>query len=108
MRIVTRIIALSRSIQLNRQFQRLAKKLGMPVGRESGFVLHSLRSFFESHCVSAGIHQRVIDTWLGHTSDKSMAAVYYRLRDEESQDFMRKVPFEDGPPATDAGQEGLS
>jgi len=43
--------------------------------------------------VNAGIPQRVIDTWLGHRSDKSMAAVYYRLRDEESQSFMAKVPF---------------
>jgi len=43
--------------------------------------------------VNAGIPQRVIDTWLGHRSDKSMAAVYYRLRDEVSQSFMAKVPF---------------
>ncbi|MDB5306859.1 MAG: hypothetical protein JWO38_1061, partial [Gemmataceae bacterium] len=41
--------------------------------------------------------QRVIDTWLGHRSDKSMAAVYYRLRDEDSQSFMAKVPFDLAP-----------
>ena len=49
--------------------------------------------------------QRVIDAWLGHRSDRSMAAVYYRLRDEDSQSFMGKVPFGTGEPAADAGKE---
>ena len=52
-----------------------------------------MRHFFETHCVNSGIPQRVIDTWLGHRSDKSMAAVYYRLSDTESQAFLGKVPF---------------
>ena len=68
----------------------------MPTGRKDGFVIHSLRHFFETFCVNAGIPQRVIDTWLGHRSDKSMAAVYYRLTDIDSQTFMSKVPFGDG------------
>ena len=79
--------------RLNEQFGRLVTKLGMPVGREDGFVIHSLRHFFETFTVHAGIPQRVIDTWLGRRSDQSMAAVYYRLGDEESQAFMVKVPF---------------
>lgn len=83
--------------RLNEQFTRLVAKLGMPVGREHGFVIHSIRHFFETHTVNVGTPQRVIDTWLGHSSDKSMAAVYYRLRDEESQSFMEKVSF--GTPA---------
>ena len=44
-----------------------------------------------------------MDAWLGHSSDRSMAAVYYKLRDEESQQFMIKVPFGTGMPAADAG-----
>ncbi len=91
--------------RLNEQFTRLVGRLGMPVGRDAGFVIHSLRHFFETHCVNAAIPQRVIDTWLGHRSDKSMAAVYYRLRDEESQAFMAKVPFGTGEPAADAGSK---
>ena len=79
--------------RLNEQFTRLVERLGMPIGREAGFVIHSLRHYFETFTVNAGVPQRVIDTWLGHRSDKSMAAVYYRLRDEESQTFMMKVPF---------------
>jgi integrase len=93
---------------LNRQFQRLAHKLAMPTGRDSGYTLHSFRRFFESHTVNAGIPQRVVDAWLGHTADKSTAAIYYSVRPEESQSFMCKVPFGDGPPATEAGKEGLS
>ena len=45
----------------------------------------------------------MVDTWLGHRSDQSMAAIYYKLRDEESQQFMTKVPFGTGTPAADAG-----
>lgn len=92
--------------RLNEQFTRLAGRLGLPVGRASGFVIHSLRHFFETFTVNAGIPQRVIDTWLGHRSDQSMAAVYYRLRDEDSQAFMKKVPFGTGRPVAATGAEG--
>ncbi len=91
--------------RVNDQFQRLLRSLNLPTGRSSGFVIHSLRHFFETHLVNAGIHQRVIDTWLGHTADKSMASVYYRLGDEESQQMMLKVPFGTGEPAALAGEE---
>lgn len=91
--------------RLNEQFTRLVGRLGMPVGRESGFVVHSLRHFFETFTVNAGIPQRVIDTWLGHRSDKSMAAHYYKLSDGDSQSFMRKVPFSVTAPATEAGNK---
>lgn len=91
--------------RLNDQFTRLAERLGMPTGRKDGFVIHSLRHFFETFCVNAGIPQRVIDTWLGHRSDKSMAAVYYRLTDIDSQAFMSKVPFGDGHAGADARME---
>jgi integrase len=78
--------------KLNDRFRSKLKKLKMPIGRENGFVIHSLRHSFETICINAGI-QRIVDAWLGHTSDRSMAAVYYRLSDEESQKFMKLVPF---------------
>jgi integrase len=91
--------------KLNEHFQRVADELGMPVGRKAGgFTVHSLRHFFETFTVNAGIPQRVVDTWLGHRSDHSMASVYYRLSDDDSQKFMSKVPFGDGKPAADAGK----
>lgn len=93
--------------RLNESFVRTAAKLGLSTGRDNcGFTVHSLRHFFETHCVNAGIPQRVIDAWLGHRSDRSMAAVYYFLSDEESQKFMTRVPFGTGAPAANAGQTG--
>jgi integrase len=79
--------------RLNEDFLRVVASLGLPKGREGGFTLHSLRHFFETFTVNEGIPQRVVDTWLGHRSDRSMAAIYYRLKDEDSQRFMGKVPF---------------
>jgi len=93
--------------RLNEQFARLAEDLGLPTGREDGYVIHSLRHFFETFTVNAGTPQRAVDAWLGHRSDKSMAAVYYRLGDEDSQSFMGKVPFGTGGPAADAGKEDV-
>ena len=92
--------------RLNEQFTRLVKRLDMPAGRAAGFVVHSLRHFFETFTVNEGIPQRVIDTWLGHRSDKSMAAIYYKLSDADSHSFMAKVPFGTGGPAADADKEG--
>jgi integrase len=78
---------------LNEGFQVLAKKLGMLVGRDSGYTLHALRRFFETFTVNAGTPQRAIDTWMGHRGDKSMGSVYYSLSEAESSAMMAKVPF---------------
>jgi integrase len=78
---------------LNEAFQALAKKLGMPVGRDSGYTLHALRRFFETFTVNAGTPQRAVDTWMGHCGDKSMGSVYYSLSEVESAAMMARVPF---------------
>ncbi len=91
--------------KLNDRFKTVLKKLNLPVGREGGFTIHSLRHSFETICVNAGIPQRVVDAWLGHTSDRSMAAVYYRLSDAESQKFMVMVPFGTSVSAANADEE---
>ena len=44
----------------------------------------------------------LVDTWLGLRSDKSMTAVYYKLRDEDSQSFTIRVPFGLGVTAVEA------
>ena len=70
--------------------------MNLPAGlKEDGYTIHSLRHFFETYCVNAGIPQRVVDAWMGHSGDKSMSAVYYDLDDHESQRFMQKLdnPF---------------
>tara|TARA_R110000868_G_scaffold149766_2_gene372529 strand:- start:60483 stop:61613 length:1131 start_codon:yes stop_codon:yes gene_type:complete len=80
--------------KLNERFLGVAERVKLPTGRDAlGYTLHSLRHFFETHCVNQGIPQRVIDTWMGHQSDRSMAAVYYHLSDEDSQAFMQQVDF---------------
>lgn len=92
--------------KLNDRFLALLKKLKLPTGRKTkGFVIHSLRHFFETFCINSGIPQRVVDVWMGHAPGKSMAAVYYRLDDVESQNFMKRVPFGTGLTAADAGKE---
>ncbi|WP_261340000.1 tyrosine-type recombinase/integrase [Zavarzinella formosa] len=91
--------------KLNEDFQAAVARAGLPVGREHGFTLHSLRHFFETHTVNSHVPQRVIDHWLGHHSDRSMGAVYYRLTDVDSQEFMRKLPFADGTETQDIIQK---
>ena len=83
--------------RLNEDFLKLLTKLELPTGRDArGFTIHSLRHFTETFCVNAGIPQRVIDTWLGHRSDRSMGSVYYKLSDADSRAFMDKVPYGTG------------
>jgi integrase len=90
---------------LNEDFLKILKDTGAAVGRKNGgFSIHSLRNSFETICVNAGIPQRVVDTWLGHRSDRSMGSVYYRLTDEESQKFMLKVPLRTGEPTAIVGK----
>jgi integrase len=80
--------------RLNEDFTAAAVRVGLPSGLDgNGYTIHSLRHFFENLCVHAGIPQRVIDTWLGHRADRSMAAVYYHLSDADSQRFMSQVSF---------------
>jgi len=55
--------------RLKDAFAALAGRLGLPVGRADGFVIHSLWHFFETFTVNAAILQRVIDAWPGHRSD---------------------------------------
>jgi integrase len=89
---------------LNEDFQKLLTITGVAAGRKTGgFSIHSLRNSFETICVNAAIPQRVVDTWLGHRTDKSMASVYYKLSDEDSQKFMLKVPLGTGAPTADVG-----
>jgi integrase len=88
--------------KINDTFVRIADRLGLPVGRKNnGYTVHSLRHFFETFTVNSRIPQRVVDSWMGHQSDRSMGAVYYTLTDADSQKFMNEVPFSLG---TDAGE----
>jgi integrase len=77
---------------LNDDAKRVAVVAGLRVGRrDDGFVIHSFRHGFETAAINSGIPQRVVDAWLGHTGDRSMGSVYYRLSDTEFQAFMVKI-----------------
>lgn len=91
--------------KLNDDFKRLLHRLGLPTGRDGGYTIHSLRHSFETITVNANTPQRVVDSWMGHASDRSMAAVYYSLSDADSKKFMEMVPFGTGEPAADAGTQ---
>jgi integrase len=72
----------------------ILKKLSLPLGQKNGgYTFHSFRRFFRTFTTNAGVPREVVDRWMGHRSDKSMANVYYDLTDEVSQAFMQKVPF---------------
>jgi integrase len=80
---------------VNEDLIKLLKKLGIPAGRDAGFTFHSLRSSFKTICIHAGIPREVVDVWQNHAPDRAASHVYYKLSDQESQRFMRMVPFGD-------------
>ena len=48
--------------RLNEDFLMVVASLKLPAGRDGSFTLHSLRHFFETFTVNAGIPQGVVDT----------------------------------------------
>jgi integrase len=91
---------------VNEQFQKLLDRLKIPAGKKrGGFTFHSLRSFFKTFCVNSGIPREVVDKWQDHSGDRRPTAgdLYYKLSDEDSQKFMKMVPFGTGTPAANAG-----
>jgi integrase len=91
--------------RLNEHFLELLKKLGIPAGRFTGFTVHSLRGFFKTHCLNSRIPKPVVDNWQDHAEPQTASSTYYNLSDEESQRFMKEVPFGTGKPAADAGDK---
>lgn len=59
--------------QLNEDFKLAAQKASC-----TGFTAHSLRRFFNTHVVNAGIPERVVRIWMGHVSH-DMTGIYDTL-----------------------------
>jgi integrase len=89
--------------RLNEDFLTILKEFGIAAGKKDGFTIHSLRSFFKTFCINAGVPREVVDIWQGHAPDRSASAGYYKLSDEDSQISMKKVAFATGEPAADTG-----
>jgi integrase len=82
--------------KLNDAAKRLAESIGLPVGRKvGGFVVHSLRHFSLSHCLNVRVRKYAVDSWVGHTGDQSVGRLYYGSTDDESQQLMSSVPFDE-------------
>lgn len=84
-----------KSENINAAFKDACRKAGYPAGRsENGFVIHSLRGFFKSHCIMQGIPREVVDIWQGHASDDSVGTRhYFDMSIEQSIEIMNKVDF---------------
>lgn len=92
--------------RLYEDLMKVLKKLKIPTGQKNGgYTFHSFRRFFRTFTTNAGVPREVVDRWMGHRSDKSMATVYYDLTDDVSQTFMKRVPFGTGVTAADAGKK---
>jgi hypothetical protein len=81
---------------VNEDFQKVLKKLKLPCGKKNeGFVLHSLRSFFKTHCIHSNVPREVVDAWQGHIDGRRSTAsdLYYKLSDADSIRFMEKITF---------------
>ena len=88
---------------VNEDVIRLYRRLEILAGKKSGgYTLHSLRSFFKTFAIHAGIPREVVDQWQGHSSGRRPTAsdAYYKLSDEDSQQFMQRVPFGKNVPPT--------
>lgn len=82
--------------KLNDAAKKLAASIGLTVGRKvGGFVVHSLRHFFLTHCLNARVPKYAVDFWVGHTGDQSVGKQYYGLTDQELQELMNTVPFDE-------------
>jgi integrase len=77
------------SKRLNDDFKAAVAKAKL-----KSFTLHSLRHFFNTHCINNRVPERVVRAWMGHR-DRTMTGVYYDLTDDESRRFMDAVSFEE-------------
>ena len=75
-------------------FRKTLQELGLPVGRDGGFVIHSLRHSFKTIAINAGVPQPVVDIWQGHAPDlRNASRLYFDLTKGESQKHILKLPF---------------
>jgi integrase len=70
------------------------RKLGLPE-----FTPHNFRDYFATTCMEAGIDVRTIAGWLGHKDGGALLLKSYaHLRQEHSQEAMKKISFGSNPP----------
>jgi len=71
--------------RLLERVKKLCKRLGIDG------TIHSFRKFFCSYFANQGVPPLTLMSWSGHSDIKVLIASYYRLNEEDSLNFMRKV-----------------
>ena len=70
---------------LSARFASFHKGKGFETGR-----FHSFRHSFCARCFNAGIPEKVIMSWMGHTNSQ-IVHYYFALKNKEAQTFMQKL-----------------
>ena len=69
--------------------------------RLPGFMHHSLRHYFCSNAIEAGVDFKVIAAWLGHKDGGYLVAkTYGHLRDTHSVEMAKRMTFSANGPVT--------
>jgi len=74
-------------------FKEIAERLGYQTGTANlGLTVNSLRRYFKTTALNAGVPEPLVNLWVGH-SDDSMNFHYYRPTPEDEQTLMARLPF---------------
>ncbi len=77
--------------RVNVLFKQVAGQLGYTVGRKTlGLTVHSLRRFFKTTALDAGVPAPLANRWMGH-ADHSIDFHYYDP--QKQQQWMERLPF---------------
>ena len=72
------------------QLQRACKRLGIP-----RYGHHSMRHFFCSNCIEAGVDFLTLSRWLGHSDGGVLVGkTYGHMRQEHSTAMARRITFD--------------
>lgn len=84
------------SAYLSHHWRRLLQRAHLAEKTEGPWYtihLHTLRKFFETQCVNAGVLTAYREHWMGHTG-KHLESSYFRGgRERHVQEYMKAVPF---------------
>jgi len=76
-----------------KRFKEIAERLGYQTGTANvGLTVNSLRRYFKTTALNAGVPEPLVNLWVGH-SDDSMNSHYYRPTPEDEQTLMARLPF---------------
>ena len=72
--------------QSARRFSELATEYGL-----TKLTLHSLRHYFATQCLNAGIAEKVTTAWLGHHDSKVAKEIYQHIKSDFEDEQIKKL-----------------